>query len=485
MRRVTALGQPPMATADLLERPMPDAVEVLFDVAPGITLEAICAPPRAAAVGSQSRSDRRPNSSLEQIDSYLPGPGRRDEAFRRRLSGRRNRRFLLSSLGRSRSPRPILLCPGPVLLSPYVMRAVRNTNIGHREPEFSTLLLESSAMLRAIVGIGRAESSYQVALITGSGTAANEAVLASIGRRGPILVLTNGEFGERLLATARQHNPDVSELRCAWQQGIRLDQVEAELRRRHFHLVVVVHHETSTGMLNPIAAIAELAHRYGALIAVDAISSIGAEVIAVEEWDIDVMTGTSGKALSAMPGVGIVVVKTSVLEQSASVSGGPRYLSLHAHCRSMRDQAQTPNTPAVHVFVSLHAALREHSRSGEAAVRAVINSRAAYVRNQLTRMGLEYADYGEATSNVLTCVSLPKDLSFETLTSHLKSKGIIIYNGKGSLAGKIFQIAHIGALRNNDSRDALGHVRAAMRQAVSITGQSRPIPVERQPRGVS
>ena len=240
MRRVTALGQPPMATADLLERPMPNAVEVLFDVAPGITLEAICAPPRAAAVGSQSRSDRRPNSSLEQIDSYLPGPGRRDEAFRRRLSGRRNRRFLLSSLGRSRSPRPILLCPGPVLLSPYVMRAVRNTNIGHREPEFSTLLLESSAMLRAIVGIGRAESSYQVALITGSGTAANEAVLASIGRRGPILVLTNGEFGERLLATARQHNPDVSELRCAWQQGIRLDQVEAELRRRHFHLVVVV-----------------------------------------------------------------------------------------------------------------------------------------------------------------------------------------------------------------------------------------------------
>ena len=141
MRRVTALGQPPMATADLLERPTPNEVEVLFDVAPGITLEAICAPPRAA-VGSRSRSDRSPNSSVEQIDSYLPGSGHRDEGSRRRLSGRRNRGFLRSSLGRSRSPRPILLCPGPVLLSPYVMRAVRNTNIGHREPEFSTLLLD-------------------------------------------------------------------------------------------------------------------------------------------------------------------------------------------------------------------------------------------------------------------------------------------------------------------------------------------------------
>ena len=367
-----------------------------------------------------------------------------------------------------------MLCPGPVLLSRYVARAVRDTNICHREPEFSSLLVECAEMLRPIVGINKNNTEYEIALITGSGTAANEAVMSSVCGRGPVLVVSNGEFGERLVATARQHSPDVVALPFAWQQSIDLDRVETELRRRQYHLVVVVHHETSTGMLNPVAALAELAHRYGALIVVDAISSIGAEVIAVEEWDIDVLTGTSGKALSAMPGVGIVIIKTSVLEQSASVSAGPRYLNLHMHCRSMRDHEQTPNTPAVHVFVSLHASLEEILRLGVAEFRKVIHSRAVFTRRMLAAMGLDYVDYPVhgATSSVITCVSLPVGLSFDRLAGHLKSRGIVVYNGKGVLTDTMFQIGHIGALRRRDTSAALRQVRAAIRKNAS--GSSHP-----------
>ena len=380
----------------------------------------------------------------------------------------------------------MLLCPGPVLLSGYVMRAVRNTNIGHREPEFSKLLLETAAMLKPIVGIGSADGSYRIAFITGSGTAANEAVLASIGAGGPTLVVSNGEFGERLLAAARQHNRDVGELRFAWQEAIDLEEVEEELERRQYHLVVVVHHETSTGMLNPIAAIARLAHRHGALIAVDAISSIGAEVIAAEEWGIDILIGASGKALSAMPGVGIVFVKGSVLEQSASIPAGPRYLNLHLHCGYMRDHAQTPNTPAVHVLVSLHAALEESTRLGVARVRGVIHSRALFARERLTRMGLEYIDYRGMNSSVLTCVLLPDHVSFEDLAGQLKTKGIVVYNGKGALANRMFQIGHIGALRKNDTRDALRHVEAVMRQRTLATASPlQRVPTERSTRVIS
>lgn len=383
------------------------------------------------------------------------------------------------SRGRGGSRRPVLLCPGPVLLSAYVRRAVTNANIGHREPEFSRLLLESAAMLKPIVGIGSADSSYKVAFITGSGTAANEAVLASVGTGGPILVVTNGAFGERLLAAARRQNRDVEELRFAWQETIDLEKVADELERKQYHLVVVVHHETSTGMLNPIAAIARLAHRYGALIAVDAISSIGAEVIAAEEWGIDVLTGASGKALSAMPGVGIVVVRGSVLEQSALVPGGSQYLSLHAHCDYMGARAQTPNTPAVHVFVSLHASLEESSLKGLAGVRGVIHSRALFARERLTKMGLDYADYHGMNSSVLTCVSLPEDLCFERLARHLKSRGIVVYEGKGPLADKMFQLGHIGALRKNDTRDALRQVAAVIRQSTEWTVKPlRVLPTE-------
>ncbi len=353
------------------------------------------------------------------------------------------------------------------MLSAHVLRAVKNTNIGHREPEFSKLLLESADMLKHVVGISGADTSYRIAFITGSGTAANEAVMASIGASGPTLVVTNGEFGERLLAAAREHNRDVGEVRFAWQEPIDLERVERELKRKQYHLLVVVHHETSTGMLNPIAAIAKLAHRYGALIAVDAISSIGAELLTVQKWSIDILTGTSGKALSAMPGVGIVVVRSSVLEQSVSISAGPRYLNLHTHCDYLRDRGQTPNTPAVHVLVSLHASLQERSLLGETRARGVIHSRALFAREQLTAMGLKYADYGRNNSSVLTCVALPDYLSFKHLAGHLKTRGIVVYNGKGALTDRMFQIGHIGALRKNDTRDALREVQTVLTQGTS------------------
>lgn len=370
------------------------------------------------------------------------------------------------SSGIRRAPRPVLLCPGPVLLSAHVKRAVRRTTIGHREPEFSQLLRESAAMLRPVVGIGGADE-YRIAFITGSGTAANEAVLASVGAVGPTLVISNGEFGERLLATARRHNQDVEELRFPWQQAIDLEIVEEKLERRHYHLVVVVHHETSSGMLNPIRQLAGLAHAHGALIAVDAISSIGAEVIAAEAWGIDVLTGASGKALSAMPGVGIVVVRDTVLRQTVPTSRGSQYLDLHAHCGYLSDRAQTPNTPAVHVFVSLHASLEESAVRGIERYRGVILSRALFARDRLTRMGLEYADYQGMNSSVLTCVSLPQHLSFDQVARRLKTKGIVVYNGKGALADRMFQIGHIGALRKNDTRNALRQVRKAVLQGAA------------------
>ena len=389
------------------------------------------------------------------------------------------------SKGHRRTPRSVLLCPGPVLLSAFVMRAVRNTNIGHREPEFSRLLVKSAAMLKPIVGIHSLDSSYRIALITGSGTAANEAVLASVGAGGPTLVVSNGEFGERLLATARRHNRDVEALSFAWREAIDIEKVAKELQRRQYHLVVVVHHETSSGMLNPIAAIADLAHRHGTLIAVDAISSIGAEVIAAEEWGIDVLTGASGKALSAMPGVGIVVVKDSVLEQSALLPSVPRYLDLHTHCSYMRDHEQTPNTPAVHVFVSLHASLEESAALGVERARGVIHARASFARERLTEMGLEYSDYGGMTSGVLTCVSLPEHLSFKRLARHLKTRGFVVYNGKGAFADRMFQIGHIGALRKNDTRDALRQVRAVLEESAQATARPNPFAPKERPTRVS
>lgn len=375
-------------------------------------------------------------------------------------------------VGRRRRPRTVLLCPGPVLLSRHVQRAVRETVMGHREPEFSRLLGATAEMLGSAIGIEDVADDYRVALITGSGTAANEAVMASVGTIGPTLVLANGEFGERLIAMARRHNPEAEGLRFPWLEAIDLVRLERELVRRPVALVVVAHHETSTGMLNPIAEIARIAHRHGALVAVDAVSSIGAEPIEAGAWGIDVLTGSSGKALSAMPGVGIVAITRDALARSASASRAAGYLDLHAHCSSLSDLAQTPNTPAVHVFVSLHAALEERARLGDRAAREAIRSRATGARRRLGEMGLGLVDHGAATASALTCVWQPEAIPFAALAGRLKERGIVVYNGKGALTDRMFQIGHIGALRRNDTRDALRAVETILRDGARPPGRA-------------
>ena len=349
------------------------------------------------------------------------------------------------------SLRTILLCPGPVMLSKAVQAAVVGTNIGHREKEFSAILRLSAAMLLPVAG---ANDSYEIAFVTGSGTAANETIIAGLAALGPILVISNGEFGERLLEIARTHGETVDHLRFNWQEKIDLTQLEQALQMRPYKLVLVVHHETSTGMLNPVAAIAALAHHYGALVSVDAVSSIGAETLRACEWDIDIL-GASGKALSGMPGVGILIVKTAVLDLLAPSSRGNHYLDLYKHFYFMRTFGQTPNTPAVHVFVALHAALSELTKKGLVAFQREIGARARLTRYELTRLGLSYASYEGATSQVITCVTLPEFLHFATLAARLKEKGIVIYNGKGPLKDKLFQIGHIGALKKEDTLYAL------------------------------
>lgn len=361
-------------------------------------------------------------------------------------------KFIMSLVKR---PRAILLCPGPVLLSKKVLRSVRTTHIGHREPEFSDILTQSVAMLKPIVGLSSLDKSYEIAFITGSGTAANETVLSSLGSLGPLLVISNGEFGERLHDVASLHNKQVDHLQFGWQEYIDLTQVATMLKKKKYHMVAMVHHETSTGMLNPVAEVAELAHEAGALISIDAISSMGAERIAIKKWKVDVVVGASGKALSAMPGVGILIVKSSVLKQLDGIKTHTHYLNMQKHFSFMREYSQTPNTPAVHVFISLHASLKEITKLGSTKFRRNIHKRALFAREELTRMGLQHANYGKNNSSVITCVTLPLNLNFERLASEFKSKGIVVYNGKGVLKDKVFQIGHIGALRKRDTRYAL------------------------------
>ena len=371
--------------------------------------------------------------------------------------------------------RKILLCPGPVMLSEAVQRAVMTTNIGHREVEFSDILRQSVKLLRPVVG---ADEAYEIAFVTGSGTAANECIIAGLAKQGAILVISNGEFGERLAEVARTHSADVDHVRFEWQAAIDPVRLEAALQARAYRLVLVVHHETSTGMLNPVAQVAALAHAHGALISVDAVSSIGGERIKMAEWGVDILVGASGKALSAMPGVGILVVRSAVLATLETADKASHYLDLKKHFHYMREFAQTPNTPAIHAFVALHASLLEMSGQGLKTFRRAIGARARLTRSVLRRLNLDHAVYAGHTSQVITCVYLPPMMSVARLAKRLKEQGIVIYNGKGPLKDRLFQLGHIGALRHEDTLFALEQLTRIIKDSRGI---ARHLPLGAEP----
>ncbi len=345
----------------------------------------------------------------------------------------------------------ILFCPGPVNVAQNVWQSLHN-HIGHREEEFSELMVRLNKSILDVFEIQH-QSKYHPVVITGSGTAANETVLSSIGKNKHILVLINGEFGERLYNISKLHNRNTHKIIFNCAEAIDTTKVDIYLQKHKTDVVVMVHHETSTGMLNPVASIGKLTKKYGLQLFVDTVSSATAEKVDIEKWNITFCTTSSGKAIGALPGVGIIIGEKKAFE---SLKDSPRktmYLNLYSHYHYSKTLQQTQNTPALHLFSALDQALRNILEIGIQERRKIIAERAFILRNGMKRLGFRFLldEHGvDAMSSVLTTVMLPSYLSAEVLKEKLKERRIVIYNGKGPLLHKVFQVANIGELTKHD-----------------------------------
>lgn len=346
----------------------------------------------------------------------------------------------------SRSPKsPVLCCPGPVQLHKSVKRALSDTQICHRDGDFERLQENTANTLRTIAKTTAV--AHKVVFVTGSGTSANETVTVALGKLGRMLIISNGEFGERIHNLALLHHEKVDNLKFGWGEKIQLDKVAKMLAVRKYASVVVVHHETSTGMLNPIARIAKLAHSHGAIIYVDAVSSLGAETFEAKRWGIDVFVSSSGKALASIPGIGIVGITPALSDRIAKVKKTVQYLDLATYISYADRLKQTPNTPSVHALAALHAATLRIVTMGLETYQSTIRDRAEQVRRSLRELGMTYYDYGKtSTSSVITCIEAGLTFNVPDLLTHMREQGIVLYGGKGELENKIFQIGHIGEL---------------------------------------
>jgi len=336
----------------------------------------------------------------------------------------------------------VLMNPGPVNVSPRVRRALLGPDLCHREKEFSSLLADTRRRLLRIFGV---EKTHTTAFFTGSGTAALEAMLSSYARKDRrVLVLSNGVYGERLRQVLELHGAPVTVLASPIGLFPDAEKIEQLLRSdKRIKAVAMVHHETSSGMLNPISPVGRLARKYKKKFLVDAVSSLGAEELNLK--NIDYCAGSAGKCLHGYPGLSFVLLTKKEAEALPKNKTRILYLDLKNTLKH-QEKEDTPFTPAVQLFYAFNEALKELQEEGLSSRIRTYARRSFLLGEGFERLGLRFLIEKPSRSHVLTSVWVPDGIRYERLHEALKKKGFIIYAGQSSLAGRIFRVSNLGAM---------------------------------------
>lgn len=356
--------------------------------------------------------------------------------------------------------RPILLNPGPVSLSEGVRGAVASLDLCHREPEYFDL---QDAVIQGLLNVyGCDPRTWAAVLLGGSGTAAIEAMLASLlPADAHALVLENGVYGERLSRIVHIHGIRSQALKAGWGESHDLQALSALLATGDFSHVLAVHHETTTGRLNPVEAIAALCTKFNVRLLLDAVSSFAAEDLPFNQESLQAIAATANKCLHGIPGLALVVCRQTALQQPIE----PRTLSLHLPAwAEQQAKRSTPFTPPVNAMLGLAQALQElEKHGGWKARRLRYLELAARVAGVCRQLGVaEWLPAGDS-SCVLRSYHLPAGMTYNQLHDGLKQQGFVIYAGQGRLAAQLFRISTMGEISDYD----MARLEQALRRVIA------------------
>jgi aspartate aminotransferase-like enzyme len=355
-----------------------------------------------------------------------------------------------------------LLTPGPTPVPPEVLAALAEPVIHHRARDYRDVYERCLARLAEVY-----RTQHDVLMFTTSGTGAFESAVANLTSPGDRqLVLSSGNFGERWAGMARAFGADLVHVQLAWGDSPEPDDLRAALAEAgDIRVVYLTHSETSTGVVCDIQALAAVVKEAGALLVVDAVSSLGAVPLETDAWELDVVVSGSQKALMTPPGVAFVSVSPAALEAAAR-STSPRYTLDWERTRKAQSKLDAPFTPAVSIVRALdvalgllleeglEAAFDRHARLGRAC------------REGAKAMGLELFSPDEERSAVVTAIRSPDGVDATEIVATLRDRfGITIANGQGELKGKILRIGHIGWFDVFDITTALAALELALADA--------------------
>lgn len=355
---------------------------------------------------------------------------------------------------------PLLLTPGPLTTSKSVKEAMLR-DWGSRDGDFIELTRGVCEALTRIAGADPASGAYACVPIQGSGTFAVEAVIDTmVPRGGRLLVLVNGAYGRRIQDICAYINRDCEILECAEDAPTPVDRLAERLAGdASISHVAAFHCETTSGILNPLAEIAEAVTGAGRKLIVDAMSTFGAIPIDAEGLGLTGVIASANKCLEGVPGLGFAVLNAADLAIAAG-NATSLSLDLHAQWRYFQDTGQWRFTPPTHVLAALAQAIKEHADEGGIAGRGrryADNCR--ILRDGMADMGFKalLSDDLQAPTIVTYHAPVDENYDFGAFYDALHAKGFAIYPGKIAQIDS-FRIGCIGHIDGNDIRRALAAI---------------------------
>ncbi len=342
------------------------------------------------------------------------------------------------------TPARVLMAPGPTNLPPAVLQALAAPLTGHKDPVYLRVMDETADLLRQVF---RTRNSVTLAL-PGTGGAGMEACLVNLLEPGDrVLIGVNGLFAERMVEIGRRCGAEVVEIKAEWGRIIEPEAVERALAEKRTKLVALVHGETSTGVLQPVADVTRLVHEHGALLALDTVATLGGIEVASDDWDLDLCYSGSQKCLSAPPGAAPLTVSDRAM---AAIAGRKTpvaswYYDLSLHEKYWLGERIYHHTAPVLTMYALREACRLTVEEGlEQRWERHERLFGALVAG-LEALGLQLFAPAEYRLPTVAAVRVPDDVNDARVRGILLDEfNIEIAGGLGAYAGRMWRIGIMG-----------------------------------------
>ncbi|HEV8487456.1 MAG TPA: alanine--glyoxylate aminotransferase family protein [Blastocatellia bacterium] len=369
---------------------------------------------------------------------------------------------------RLQPPRRVLLGPGPSPVEDRILEAMAAPILGHLDPVFLRCMDDVQALLRYVF-----ETENRVTIpISATGSAGMEAALVNSLEPGDqVVVCINGVFGQRMLDIVERAGGKPIVVEAAWGEAFNLDALEAALDSGPARALAIVHAETSTGVLQDLAGLAEMTHRRGALLIVDAVTSLGGHPVGVDRNGIDICYSGTQKCLGAPPGLSPITFSESALDRIRSRRSKVQswYLDITMVERYWGDDRTYHHTAPISMNYALREALRiVHEEGLEARwQRHELNHRALVAG--IEAMGLRMSVAPAQRLWSLNAISVPEGVDDARVRARLLEENIEIGGGLGPLKGRIWRI---GLMGSGSTRENVLLMLEALQRALKAEGFS-------------